>query len=949
MGKRIGAFLLSVLLVFSCILPGNAQDLIIEEPEGGVQGPEISGDQRGDEILLEIEEVQLEEEPENQQWETQQSESQEVVIQQSETQELETQQSESQEAVIQQSEPQELETQQSESQEAVIQQSETQEMETQQPQTWQTELQSESISGSELEVSSLTVDSVTEVETKDYTGETVLESCVVTVEETIQECGEADDASSLRFRSFSSGSYTGSWGAQLSSPAKSVYDRMVSAFISQNSTAEVECTLVYPFTFTTSGTVVGNNNIDWDKANNAQYQLIQTDLAVIVQSACDAFAYDYPEAFWLGKVKYTYEISFSGSAGTYTGTINAVTIIPEEKYPGAFGEIQSFQNAVAGAVSQIQVGLQGKTDRYYILKAIHDYICGRVVYGENAYAHTAAGVFIKNNQVVCEGYAKAFRILAKKFGIDSPLIVGMARSGGGSEAHMWNYVQMEDGVWYLVDATWDDQQSGIVYTYFLVGSGDQGFVYTIGQERTPYTNFSGVSTTKSFTLPSLGAGTYHFWESEAKLTNCEGGGKIVYRCKYCQAVKEENVSSGVGTHQWDSGQITKNATCTANGKIVYHCTRCSQGVKEESIPATGHKAGSWTVTRAASCTQAGSRSQLCSTCGAVVATQAISATGHKAGAWKVTLQASCTKSGKKSRSCTVCGALLESQTVKALGHSWGKYKVTQKATALKTGVKIRTCSRCRASQKAKISKLTPYIKVSAASILLKKGQSTSALKVTGMAQGDKVKSWKSSNTKIVKVSSKGKLTAQKKTGKATVTVTLYSGIKKKITVKVQSGTVKTTGISGVPSSLRIAKGKTSALKPVRKPLTSQQKLTYQSSNKKVATVSSKGVIRAKGAGTAKITVKSGSKKVVVKVTVPKTKTKKITNVPSKLTLKKGKTKVLKPKRSPSGSDEKITYKSSNRKVAVVSSGGKITAKKKGTAVITVTSGSISVKCRVTVK
>ena len=1013
MGKRVGVFLLSVLLVFSCILPGNAQDLIIEEPEGGMQGPEISGDQRGDEILLEIEEVQLEEEPENQQWETQQSESQEAVIQQSETQELETQQSESQEAVIQQSETQELETQQSESQEAVIQQSETQEMETQQfesqeaviqqsetqeletqqPQTWQTEFQSESIPGSELEVSSLTVDSVTEVETKDYTGETVLESCVVTVEETIQECGEADDASSLRFRSFSSGAYTGSWGAQLSSPAKSVYDRMVSVFISQNSTAQVACTLTSPYTFTTSGTIVqnagGNNSIDWDSENNAQYQTIQTDLAVIVQSACDAFAYDYPEAFWLGKVKYTYGISFSGSAGTYIGTINAVTIIPEEKYPGAFGEIQSFQNAVAGAVSQIQAGLQGKTDRYYILKAIHDYICGRVVYGENAYAHTAAGVFIKNNQVVCEGYAKAFRILAKKFGIDSPLIVGMARSGSGSEAHMWNYVQMEDGVWYLVDATWDDQQSGIVYTYFLVGSGDQGFVYTIGQERTPYTNFSGVSTTKSFTLPSLGSGAYHSWESEGKLTNCESGGKIVYRCKYCQAVKEENISSGTNSHRWDSGQITKNATCTANGKIVYHCTRCSQGVKEETIPATGHKAGSWTVTRAASCTQAGSRSQLCSVCGvtvatqaipatghkagswtvtraasctqagsrsqlcsvcgAVVATQAISATGHKAGAWKVTLQASCTKSGKKSRSCTVCGALLESQTVKALGHSWGKYKVTQKATALKTGVKTRTCSRCRASQKAKISKLTPYIKVSAASIVLKKGQSTSALKVTGMAQGDKVKSWKSSNTKIVKVSSKGKLTAQKKTGKATVTVTLYSGIKKKITVKVQSGTVKTTGISGVPSSLRIAKGKTSVLKPVRKPLTSQQKLTYQSSNKKVATVSSKGVIRAKGAGTAKITVKSGSKKVVVKVTVPKTKTKKITNVPSKLTLKKGKTKVLKPKRSPSGSDEKITYKSSNRKVAVVSSGGKITAKKKGTAVITATSGSISVKCRVTVK
>ena len=174
-------------------------------------------------------------------------------------------------------------------------------------------------------------------------------------------------------------------------------------------------------------------------------------------------------------------------------------------------------------------------------------------------------------------------------------------------------------------------------------------------------------------------------------------------------------------------------------------------------------------------------------------------------------------------------------------------------------------------------------------------------------------------------------------------------MKKKITVKVQSGTVKTIKISGLPSSLRLAKGKTTSLKPVLKPLTSQQKVTYQSSNKKVATVTSKGKIRAKGAGTARITVKSGSKRAVVKVTVPKTKTKKITNVPSKLTLRRGKSKTLKPRRSPSGSDEKITYQSSNRKVATVTSKGKITAKKKGKAVITVKSGKIKVTCTVTVK
>lgn len=61
--------------------------------------------------------------------------------------------------------------------------------------------------------------------------------------------------------------------------------------------------------------------------------------------------------------------------------------------------------------------------------------------------------------------------------------------------------------------------------------------------------------------------------------------------------------------------------------------------------------------------------------------------------------------------------------------------------------------------------------------------------------------------------------------------------------------------------------KESHLKPVILPLTSTEKITYKSSNKKVATVSAKGVIAAKKKGTATITVKSGKKSVKCKVTV----------------------------------------------------------------------------------
>ena len=51
------------------------------------------------------------------------------------------------------------------------------------------------------------------------------------------------------------------------------------------------------------------------------------------------------------------------------------------------------------------------------------------------------------------------------------------------------------------------------------------------------------------------------------------------------------------------------------------------------------------------------------------------------------------------------------------------------------------------------------------------------------------------------------------------------------------------------------------------PITTKDKVSYQTSDKKIVTVSSKGVVVGKKAGKAKITVTSGKKKVTVSVTV----------------------------------------------------------------------------------
>lgn len=66
-----------------------------------------------------------------------------------------------------------------------------------------------------------------------------------------------------------------------------------------------------------------------------------------------------------------------------------------------------------------------------------------------------------------------------------------------------------------------------------------------------------------------------------------------------------------------------------------------------------------------------------------------------------------------------------------------------------------------------------------------------------------------------------------------------------INVTVQKTAVKTTKITGIASKATLKKGKKLTLKPVIRPITSLQKVTYTTSNKKVATVTAKGVITAK--------------------------------------------------------------------------------------------------------
>ena len=76
---------------------------------------------------------------------------------------------------------------------------------------------------------------------------------------------------------------------------------------------------------------------------------------------------------------------------------------------------------------------------------------------------------------------------------------------------MWNYVQMDDGNWYLVDATWDDVGTSPSSRYLLVGRATKGQYITIGEERVEYTSFSTTSAETAgpvFILPVLAEESY---------------------------------------------------------------------------------------------------------------------------------------------------------------------------------------------------------------------------------------------------------------------------------------------------------------------------------------------------------------------------------------------------------------------------------------------------------
>ena len=255
-----------------------------------------------------------------------------------------------------------------------------------------------------------------------------------------------------------------------------------------------------------------------------------------------------------------------------------------------------------------------------------------------------------------------------------------------------------------------------------------------------------------------------------------------------------------------------------------------------------------------------------------------------------------------------------------------------KVTAKAAGSAVITATANKKSASVKVTVKKPTIKLSRNSLKLANGEKFT-LKATVNGPSKKV-SWKSSNSSIASVSSNGVITA-KKNGSVTITATANK-VSAKCTIKIVNPWIKLD-----KSSLKMNDEAKYTLKATVRG--KSKKVTWKSSDSSIASVSSNGVVRAKKKGT--VTVIATANKVSAKCVITVVQSSIKLNRKS-LTLVEGTSGKLTA--TVKGLSKVVVWSSSNSAVAVVS-GGKITAKKEGTATIAAKANGKTAYCKITVK
>lgn len=208
---------------------------------------------------------------------------------------------------------------------------------------------------------------------------------------------------------------------------------------------------------------------EFDYFNNAEYNKWNDFTECNFENILTAVSYDCPELFYIEGAGWSWGLNDKNNDGyVQKGEKVFIEFSFSEINTDAYPDIYSLNEQLWAKVKSFDFS-SCKT-RYELVKAFHDTLCNIADYDtdfSNLREFDVIGCFI-DGDCVCQGYAEAFKLLCNYYHI--PCTTPSGTAGGGN--HMWNAVQMDDGEWYLLDITWDDQTATykIVYDYFLSGS-----------------------------------------------------------------------------------------------------------------------------------------------------------------------------------------------------------------------------------------------------------------------------------------------------------------------------------------------------------------------------------------------------------------------------------------------------------------------------------------------
>ena len=424
---------------------------------------------------------------------------------------------------------------------------------------------------------------------------------VITMTETVTLADPSvvsDTVPSVSARMFRMAQYDGCFGNQLSGSALELYNARVNYYVANRKTGAMVLTYSSsscPYTFEAE-VVQKEDGLGINKETEA-YEAFKQQILFDLQSSLDAFIYDHPEIFWLRGGKCSYTVSAKGSNATgWVGYISTLTYTPTVAFSGADSLVSEYDAAVKTVVSRIQadadINGDGYVEQLELIKKAHDYLCDRFYYDSAAYAtypttgdyriFCSAGGFLDSvgTGVVCEGYAKSFKVICDLLGIPCVLIGGTVVQNGKIQGHMWNGVQI-NGKWYLMDVTWDDTASGHTYKYFMVGDITSG--------RTSTGNFGGSSSGTTFVYPQLEMYCLNHADFTERVVApiCNEQGYTEHTCISCGfSYKDQFVDVNPSNHDYQT--VIAAPTCTERGYTAHTCSRCGDTDEITYVNALGH-------------------------------------------------------------------------------------------------------------------------------------------------------------------------------------------------------------------------------------------------------------------------------------------------------------------------------------------------------------------------